>query len=39
MRTLGKMTTAVMVAGLGLGLSLAWRSRSDIQRYLKMRSM
>jgi hypothetical protein len=39
MRTLGKLTTVLMVAALGLGVSLAWRSRSDVQRYLKMRSM
>ncbi len=39
MRAMGKMTTAMMLAALGVAVSFGWRSRSDLQRYLKMRNM
>lgn len=39
MKALGRLTTLAMLAGMGLAASLGWKSRADLQRYLKMRSM
>jgi hypothetical protein len=39
MRTIGWLTTLVLAVGLAVVGNFAWRSRGDLQRYLKMRSM
>jgi hypothetical protein len=39
MACLGKMTTLALAVGLAAAISLGWRSRGDIERYLKMRNM
>ena len=39
MKALGRMTTLAVLAGIGLAANLGWKSREDLQRYLKMRSM
>jgi hypothetical protein len=38
-RTLGKMTTVVMVALAGVSAAVIFRSIPDVQRYLKIRNM
>jgi hypothetical protein len=39
MAFLGKLTTLTLVVGLAAAISLGWRSRGDVERYLKMRNM
>lgn len=39
MRTVGMITTALVGAGVVMGVVVGIRSVPDLQRYLKMRSM
>lgn len=39
MRTLGLITTAVIIAGAAGGVVIAVRSIPDVRRYLKIRQM
>jgi hypothetical protein len=39
MRALGRLTTVVLIAGLAVVVSFGWRSRGELERYLKMRRM
>ncbi len=39
MRTIGLITTAVMIAGTAGAVVIAVRSIPDVRRYLKMRQM
>jgi hypothetical protein len=38
-RTIGRLTTALMVMALAAGVAVGIRNIDDIQRYLKMRQM
>ncbi len=39
MRAIGRLTTVALTAGLAVAANIAWKSRGDLRRYLKMRSM
>lgn len=39
MKALGRLTTLAVLAGVGFAANLGWKSREDLQRYLKMRAM
>jgi hypothetical protein len=39
MRAIGVMTTIAVVIAGAVAASFAWKSRGDVRRYLKIRSM
>jgi hypothetical protein len=39
MRAIGRITTLGLLAGMVAVANLGWKSRHDVRRYLKMRSM
>ena len=39
MKAIGRLTTLGLLAGLAYAANLGWKSRADLQRYLKMRGM
>ncbi len=39
MRAIGRLTTVGLLIAMGVAASFGWKSRGDLQRYLKMRSM
>jgi hypothetical protein len=39
MRALGRLTTVVLIAGVAVAANFGWKSRGDLERYLKMRRM
>ena len=39
MKVLGRLTTIALLLGLAEAANLGWKSRADVQRYLKMRGM
>jgi hypothetical protein len=39
MRTLGRLTTLALIAGVAAAVVLGLKSKEDVERYLKIRSM
>jgi hypothetical protein len=39
MRAIGFLTTVALLLGTAVAATFAWKSRGDLERYLKMRSM